>query len=113
MEPTSSSSGILRITRSSQWANAARKIRIFVDGQEVGAVGHGKSIELPLPSGSHDVEATLDWCRTPRVPVQIDRGATVELALGCNLGFLAFDALWRVLFAPSTYLYLRPPTAAQ
>jgi hypothetical protein len=100
--------GILKITRTSQWANGARKIKILIDAADAGTVASGEAATFPLPAGTHEVSAKIDWCRTVPLTIHVASGGTVELDLDCNArGFRALSLLYLLFFAPHDYLYLR------
>jgi hypothetical protein len=78
-------SGILRITRTSQFANRWRRIHVHVDGQRIGDVGNGETVDFMVGVGDHDVHAEIDGCHSQTVHVQCAAGAATTLRLGSPL----------------------------
>ena len=74
--------GGIRVYRpSGYYVNAVRSYRIFVDGEEVGSVRPGKSLDLQVEPGPHVVQGSLDWGGSREVSVDVDAGETVTLAV--------------------------------
>jgi len=51
----------LTITRKSGYNGMLRDAAVLVDGQKVGAVGNGKSIEIAVAPGQHTIKTRMDW----------------------------------------------------
>jgi len=58
------SEGKLIISRTDQYENRRRKIRIHIDGDFTGSVSNGETKEFQLVAGYHQVQARIDWCKT-------------------------------------------------
>jgi hypothetical protein len=78
-------SGILRVVRSSQFANRARSIALFLDGREIGTVRNGESIDLAVDAGEHDVHAAIDGVLSETVRVACAAGTPTVLRLSSPL----------------------------
>ena len=79
---------IIRITRKSEFAYAARRLAVMVDGNRIGFVGNGKTADFELPPGRHDVWVSLDWVRSRACQVDMSEPALVELKTKLSGGFL-------------------------
>jgi len=98
----------LVITRTSQWTNKMRDIKIFVNGNEVGKVGNGKTIEIPVTAGMNLVYAKVDSYSSKPLHLNITPDQTIQLELGSPLkGAKVFLATWYALFRQKDWLYLR------
>ena len=51
--------------RTSEYANNARNISIYLDGKKALTIPNGGSKDLELTSGKHEVYAKIDWCYSP------------------------------------------------
>ena len=74
--------GRIVVHRDSGYVDLLRSYAINVDGKKVGAVRNGGGLEVLLPAGPHEVWATIDWVRSPRITVEIVEGGTSELWVG-------------------------------
>jgi hypothetical protein len=96
------------ITRTSQYANRLRGIKIFINGKEAGSVGNGKTEEFPVPAGTVELYARIDWCKTKPVTLTLDPGQKVSFELGSPLkGARLFLTLYYAIFKPGDWIYLR------
>jgi hypothetical protein len=78
-------SALLRIARTSQFANRWRQIQVYADGQQIGDIGNGETADFEVRVGDHEVHAELDGCRSETVRVQCVAGAATVLRLGSPL----------------------------
>lgn len=93
----------LTITRKSGYNGMLRDAAVLVDGQKVGAVGNGKSIEISIAPGQHAISTRMDWMTSE--PLVLDAAAGgrygAELTL-CN----AF-AMLPAIFGMTKFMELR------
>jgi hypothetical protein len=83
----------LQIQRRHQRIAVLRRIRVEVDGKEVGRLRRGERIDVPVTAGTHEVAAHLDVQHSGPVPVVVggDELAVIEVAL-------PQEPVWRLLF---------------
>ena len=62
----------IEITRSSEYANRLRDIKLFIDNQHVGSIANGKTEVFEVPEGSHTIQAKIDWGRSNIVTVELN-----------------------------------------
>ncbi len=79
------SQGTIQISRTSQWANSARSIKLFIDDQNSGSVKDGEVKSFQVLEGTHKVQAKIDWAKTKPVFVKCKIGNTVFLEVGSPL----------------------------
>lgn len=74
----------LVIQRKGQFNAALRDCAILIDGEKVGVVGNGKTFEVDVTPGVHNVQSRMDWVKSKPLDVNVGaNGATLELSL-CN-----------------------------
>ena len=71
----------LIITRSSEWFNRARGIRILINDKEMGKMANGQKREVELPAGHYVVKAKIDWCGSNRISFDVSGDDTKEVSL--------------------------------
>lgn len=104
--------------RAGGWADRARKYKLLVNGEEVGAVGAGESVTAEVAAGEHEVVLKLDWCRSR--PQVIELAAGDVAAFGCWPNANPLTMLWFISFGAGNYIGLEsvavgepaPPGAA-
>jgi hypothetical protein len=71
-------------------------------GERAGTVGHGQQESFEVVPGAHEVFLKLDWCRSPKLAVDVAGGqhAKVMSAAGGNFWMTFFD----VIFRPTRYI---------
>ena len=52
----------LVVTRSSEWMNMGRSLRLYMDGQKLGTISNGDTKQFDLADGTHVFKAKIDWC---------------------------------------------------
>ena len=71
----------LIITRSSEYINRVRGIRIFINGNEMGKISNGQTRETELPAGNYSLKAKVDWCGSNEFHFQVADNETKEVTL--------------------------------
>ena len=57
--------------RTSEYANNARNIAIYVDEEKVLSIPNGGSDAYELPEGEHTIYAKIDWCYSPKLNLNL------------------------------------------
>ena len=55
---------MLTIVRESSTVNGTRAYKVVLDGDVVGKVKNGETVEFELPPGQHTLHLKIDWCRS-------------------------------------------------
>ncbi|WP_281847631.1 hypothetical protein [Olleya namhaensis] len=71
----------ISIQRHSEWNNKAREIGIYIDNKKVGVINDGDTQEYPTESGTHEVFAKIDWCRSQKIEINLNQDETKMLTL--------------------------------
>ena len=100
-------SGILRVVRSSQFANRGRSIALCLDGREIGTVRNGEAIDFALDAGEHDVHAAIDGVLSETVRVACAAGMPTVLRLSSPLtGWKLLRAQQAMAGPPGSFITL-------
>ncbi len=100
-------SSTLVLARQSQRADRLRLYRVVVDGQERDRIADAETKVLSLPSGLHQVELRIDWCRSPKLDVRIEANQSLRLECGSALqGWKLWFGLVYIFLFPRHYLFL-------
>jgi hypothetical protein len=104
----------LAVRRAHDFCGIARRLRVLVDGREVGAVPYGQRAEFALEPGVRSVEVAMDWCRSEPYEVQVHPGELVEVEGGLRWrGLLWAWNLLAIFVCPSQVFVVRPEHAAR
>jgi hypothetical protein len=97
-----STSAWIDVERQEGWRDRARPDKLIIDGEAAGRVGHGQQESFEVVPGAHEVFLKLDWCRSPKLAVDVAGGqrAKVTCAAGGNFWMTFFD----VIFRPTHYI---------
>jgi len=71
----------IRVERNSEWNNKARAIGIYIDGEKVGTINDGETQEYEVENGKHEIFAKIDWCRSPKIELNISENETKTIKL--------------------------------
>ena len=101
------SEGTVQISRTSQWANSARSIKLFIDDQSSGSIKDGEVVSIIVPEGKHKVYAKIDWSKTKPVIVDVRAGKNVILEVGSSIKGWKVHLSLLYLFLPHKWIYLK------
>ncbi len=62
-----------------------RSYHVLVDGEEVARIRRGQTQVVAIQPGSHEIQLTIDWARSPSVEVQVGAGQRVRLRCWPNV----------------------------
>jgi hypothetical protein len=100
----------LRITRTSEYANRLRKIKLILDNKELSLIANGETKDFEIPVGVHTLQAKIDWCSSNRLTFTIAESGIKSFDLSSfakhsTLG--VFSAIYYITFGASKYLNLK------
>lgn len=94
----------LRISRTSEWANCLRRFGVFLDGNKIGTIRNGQTVDFPVAPGEHELFLTVDWCRTEVLLVDIPEGETLHVH--CGSSPFSFGSVFRIWAGAGDYINL-------
>lgn len=53
---------MLIINRQSTWADRFRAYQIMLNGEQIGKIKNGETVELEVHKGHHEILLKVDWC---------------------------------------------------
>lgn len=72
----------LTITRTSEWNNKGREIGVYIDSKKMGTISNGETKDFDIDAGSHQINAKIDWCKSPVIDFQAVENQTTEIKIG-------------------------------
>jgi hypothetical protein len=75
------SSSVIRIERGRAMFASLRKLSIWVDKAQAGAIARNSSVDFNVVPGRHTVAVTMDWCTCRPVEVDLAAGELVTLVV--------------------------------
>lgn len=100
--------GILRIVRTSAYADKLRAYKILVDGTTVGEISEEQTLDFPVNACEHEVTVQLGWCSSNTIRFLAVPGKTVSLEAASNLqGQGGLQSLVTAVLHRSEYLILK------
>lgn len=100
--------GKIEITRTQQYANSLRRIKIYIDDKEEYLISDGESKLFELEVGIHEIYVKIDWCKTKPIKIEIKKNETLEFTLGSNVsGWKLIFLIFYITFMTNDFLYLR------
>ncbi len=67
--------------RTSEYANNARSIAVFVDGKKELTIPNGGTGVLETEVGEHDIYAKIDWCYSPVLKLRLEENTKQKLEI--------------------------------
>lgn len=97
----------LRITRTSEYANRLRKIRLVLDNKELSLIANGETKDFEITAGVHTLQAKIDWCSSNRLTFTVAESGIKSFDLSSfakksTLGI--FSAIYYITFGAGKYL---------
>ena len=62
----------LIISRKREFVNWSSEYKIFLNGQEFGAISNGEKIEIDIPEGTSIIKAKINWMGSPDLPISVN-----------------------------------------
>lgn len=72
----------IKLNRSNDLVNWLRHYQLYVDGQKIGAIAQGASMEFETTTGQHAVVAKIAWCSSPEIAFNLNQSQTKVLQVG-------------------------------
>jgi hypothetical protein len=66
------------ITRASVWYGMLRRMRVTIDGANVGRISAGETCSFPVPPGRHRVRVGMDWISSREIEVVVPPAASLR-----------------------------------
>ena len=67
--------------RTSEYANNARNIAVYVDGKKALSIPNGGSSVFETTTGEHEVYAKIDWCYSPVLKLNLQENDKQKLEI--------------------------------
>jgi hypothetical protein len=100
---------VVKIVRDSGYADRVRDYDVILDGNKVGKIGNGETIEFPVSNGRHDLSLKIDWCGSKVIRFTAAEKDVFTFDAESNLrGPALVGALWRAIFARNSWISLKP-----
>jgi len=99
----------LEITRSSEYANRLRKIKLFLDGKHLDSISNGETMRFEIAAGNHLLQAKVDWCTSNVINFSVAADATKSFTMTSfakNNSFGIFAAIYYITLGANKYLQL-------
>ena len=104
---------ILEITRSNEFVDRYRKIKIFLNDKKFDSISNGETKSFEINEGTHTLQAKIDWCSSNKLIFSIGNSETKSF----NLTSFAMDVyvgglvgLYYITFGANKYLNLQEKT---
>ena len=95
----------LKITRRREFINLVRNFRIYLNGQKLGTISSGETVEYDIPDGTHDLCSKIDWCGSQNFQITLKDTETKCLTIsGAKYGNL-FMIITLLLFPLLSLLF--------
>ena len=79
----------LCVTRDKVWYGRWRKLRVMLDGDEIGHLASGESKQFDVSSGDHELYVQMDWVKSE--PVTFTCGEGEEIDARCSSPRFSFS----------------------
>jgi hypothetical protein len=73
------SQGILEVRREKRFLAYVRTCGVLIDGNKIGEVGSGQSLQIPMNAGDYSVQVRLSWVTSAPQPVTVRAGQKTSL----------------------------------
>ena len=93
----------IKIERNSEWNNRARAIGIYISDEKVGTINNGETQEYEVENGEHEIFAKIDWCRSPKIKLNLSENETKTIKLS---GFKYGTWIYPTIMGMMLFYYL-------
>lgn len=86
------------------YRDGLRSYLVMLDGKQVAKVRQGRTVEVPVASGRHEVHLEISWCRSRSIEFDAHPGEVIKLF--AEPGGSPFEGLNDVLNESGDYINL-------
>ena len=97
----------IKIFREKAYGDSFRKYKVFLNGKKVGEISEEETFLLSVEPGDHEIFLKIDWCRSPKMRVNIVEKETVEMVCHGRSSLEAWFVLFYILLSPWKYIALK------
>jgi hypothetical protein len=102
--------GKILLRRTSQYENKARKFKVYLNDQHVNDIRDGEEIEIPSEEGQQDIQIKVDWAKSVKYKVNVNKDEEIYLLCGSPLkGAKLFIPFIPIIasFVPKWYFFIK------
>lgn len=92
-----------QVHRSSEYSNKIRDIGLYLDGNKIGKIADGETVDFELDKGEHKLIAKIDWVTSNEIKFRIE-DQDIKFHLSGTSPFLVF---YYATFGRKNYLKLK------
>jgi hypothetical protein len=101
---------LLQLTRSNEYVNSLRSIKIFLDGKLLGTIKNAETKDFEIPEGNHLLQAKIDWCSSNTISFTIVPGETKAFSMNSfaqNNRLGIFATIYYISLGTNKFLHLK------
>ena len=91
---------MLKIHRYSAWHDKIRKYKIVLDGNTLGKISDGETLEFPISKGKHELTLKIDWCRSQKLTFYKNDS---DVVFECGSNLQGLNRLLAILYITLKY----------
>ena len=90
----------LTVSRSKEWNNKVRTMKLLVDNAEIGTLANGDTKTFEIAPGMHTFQARISWYSSPEIPFMMAGGENKSISVCGNklVNVLSWIALGIIIF---------------
>jgi hypothetical protein len=97
----------LTVRRDRGWVDRFRNYKIVVDGSEIGRLAEGDLLRQEIATGSHVIEARIDWCGSQPLEFEASSEDLTVLVANATQDGGVLSTIYFLAFKRRNYLCLR------
>ncbi len=98
--------GVLKLKRSSSFADMACAYKIIIDGNEVSEIKQGKEFTCTLPYGAHTIQIKLQFCTSQCITFTFD-STNSNVQFECYTVFKGLLSIFTAFLMKNQYITLK------
>lgn len=99
----------IRLKRTSQFVNRARRFEIYLNNVHVNVIRDGEEVIIPVEKGHHELFIAMGYAESKKIDINIDNGQEVKLLCGSPImgakNFIPLIGLLKIV--PHRYLFVK------
>ena len=72
----------IKLQRTNEFLNSIRDYKIFIDGNKVGDISEGETMEFEVSAGQHTIISKIDWCSSQELSFVVNEIETNIFSIG-------------------------------
>lgn len=99
---------MIKVNRTTEYADSMRSYKVILDNKCLGEINHGETKNFEIEQGNHIICVKIDWCKSNEIDFYVSENEFIEFNCGNSMkGWRLIFSLIYIIFLKNKYLWIR------